>query len=83
MGINKWARILIRNVWTVCEFWQLPKPVDEHTATPVDSVPDAQTTENAPTAETAENAPTAEIQTTQSGEWSSTTTNTRRTISEV
>jgi len=45
--------------------------VDEQTATPVETAPDAQTVENAPTAEnastieTAENAPTAETQTTQ------------------
>ena len=45
--------------------------MDEQTATPVETAPDAQTVENAPTAEnastaeTAENAPTTETQTTQ------------------
>ena len=41
------------------------KPVDEQTATPAETAPDAQTVGNAPNAETAENAPTAETQTTQ------------------
>jgi len=34
--------------------------VDEQTATPVETAPNAQTVENAPTGETVENAPTAE-----------------------
>jgi len=39
--------------------------VDEQTATPAETAPNAQTVENAPTTKTAENAPTAETQTTQ------------------
>ena len=45
--------------------------MDEHTTTPIETAPDAQTAKNAPIAEnapiveTAENAPTLETQTTQ------------------
>jgi len=41
------------------------KPVDEQTATPAETAPDAQTAETAPDVQTAENVPTAETQTTQ------------------
>jgi len=41
------------------------KSVDEQTATPAETAPNAQTVENAPTAEITENASTTETQTTQ------------------
>ena len=39
--------------------------MDEHTTTPTETAPDAQTAGNAPTTETVDNAPIAETQTTQ------------------